>query len=371
VEAMFGYPRMSEVEMPCDNCMQGQETCSPCEEYPDGLKPCSKCKGTGTLSLQSPFKIYKIKQYPEAPEQNINRKPIEFFTPDIGILNYNAEAWKKTLQMGEDAIYIQQRVETGNVESAKSREKQLESMYAWLGRISKVIYGHIQNALDNYCALHGFGSVTVEVPVSFAIMNELEAFDYLNQIVSVDAPIFIKTSHVENFLNKYVSKSSPIIKIVEVLKRIDPFIFYTSKDLQSLSDSGIINDRDWRVHSYAYPMLMNLYTIDNTVIEKKPEEIEKLLMVAIEKKTGKLFETAEEIEENSEIFPNDLKSTVGGLLGMIEIVKAVSSGVYDLEAAVALVADRFGISEDSARRQLGSPKLLEAMNNPEEAAKLI
>lgn len=34
---------------------------------------------------------------------------------------------------------------------------------------------------------------------------------------------------------------------------------------------------------------------------------------------------------------------------MIEIVKAVSEGYYDLEAAVKLISNRFGITEDEAR----------------------
>lgn len=42
---------------------------------------------------------------------------------------------------------------------------------------------------------------------------------------------------------------------------------------------------------------------------------------------------------------------------MIEIAKAVASGLYDLDAAVALVSDRFGISEDEARKQLGTPSI--------------
>lgn len=42
---------------------------------------------------------------------------------------------------------------------------------------------------------------------------------------------------------------------------------------------------------------------------------------------------------------------------MIEIAKAVASGLYDLEAAVALVSDRFGLTEDQARKQLGSPQI--------------
>jgi len=43
---------------------------------------------------------------------------------------------------------------------------------------------------------------------------------------------------------------------------------------------------------------------------------------------------------------------------MIEIVKAVSSGVYDLDAAIAMVSQRFGLSEEEARKQLGKPQTI-------------
>lgn len=353
VEAIFGYPRMSEIELPCEVCVKGVEPCDPCEEFPEGTRPCRTCGGSGHVSLQSPFKIYKRKLFPEAPELNANIKPIEFFTPDINILTYNAEAWKKTLQMGEDAIYIQQRIETGNVESAKSREKQLESMYSWLGRISNVIYENLQLTIDNYCILTGGDRVTVYKPMSFAIMNELEAFEYLNTIVSTDAPIFIKTTHIENFLNKYISKTSPVIKIVDILKRVDAFVFYTTKDLQTMSDSGVINDRDWRTHSYAFPLLMQMYTKDPGLFDKDYNAIERALMIELNKKIGTSV-TDEEVQSNPST--EALRASVGGLTGMIEIVRAVAEGIYDLEAAANLVADRFGIPVEDARMQLGVPK---------------
>jgi hypothetical protein len=57
---------------------------------------------------------------------------------------------------------------------------------------------------------------------------------------------------------------------------------------------------------------------------------------------------------------NTLADSVGGLTGMIEIAKAVASGLYDLDAAVALVSSRFGITEDEARLQLGTPSIVNA-----------
>lgn len=67
---------------------------------------------------------------------------------------------------------------------------------------------------------------------------------------------------------------------------------------------------------------------------------------------------------------NDLKQSVGGLTGMIEIAKAVASGLYDLDAAVALVADRFALSEEEARRQLGSPNIATTDASIDKVAKL-
>lgn len=55
---------------------------------------------------------------------------------------------------------------------------------------------------------------------------------------------------------------------------------------------------------------------------------------------------------------------------MIEIVKAVSSGVYDLDAAVALVMDRFGLSEEQARAQLGTPKIITSQEDVDKIQKL-
>jgi len=61
---------------------------------------------------------------------------------------------------------------------------------------------------------------------------------------------------------------------------------------------------------------------------------------------------------------NTLAESVGGLTGMIEIAKAVAAGLYDLDAAVALVASRFKISEEEARRQIGTPQLKTVQGDP-------
>lgn len=55
---------------------------------------------------------------------------------------------------------------------------------------------------------------------------------------------------------------------------------------------------------------------------------------------------------------------------MIEIAKAVASGLYDLDAAIALVSSRFGISEEEAKRQLGTPNISDNNQDIDKVAKL-
>jgi len=55
---------------------------------------------------------------------------------------------------------------------------------------------------------------------------------------------------------------------------------------------------------------------------------------------------------------------------MIEIVKAVASGVYDLDAAIALVSQRFGISPEEARKQLGTPQQIASEQKADVVQKL-
>ncbi|MCQ4139231.1 hypothetical protein [Chryseobacterium sp. EO14] len=287
VENIFGYPRMSEIELPCDNCMHGREKCEVTDECPTGDRECTKCHGTGSLSLQSIFKIYKRK-ISENPDLNVDIDPVKFHTPDVGILEYTSKSWQNTLRLGEDSIYVQQIVETGNVQSAKSREKQLEQMYSWLDRLSNYFYQSAEKIINNFCLLNGYRKVNIEKPISFAIMNELESFEYLNSIVNSNSPIFIKTVHIENFLKKYISSSNPIIRVVDILKKVDMFCFYSMEDLQKMSNSGVIDDKDWKVHAYAFPLLNQMYATDpelfynddSSIINRLNEKLDKITLTS-------------------------------------------------------------------------------------------
>lgn len=289
VDSMFSYPRMTELVQKCTRCKGStQEPCDRTEDNPRGFRKCTVCEGKGSLSIQSVYKIYNREINKEDPQNTLSVPSVEFHTPPVEVLKYNKEAWKEYLSQAETAIHISQRVETGNIESAKSKEYDYQAMYSWLDRISNDIYPNMQTSLNQGCILNDLDELQLEKQISFAMLTEFEAFQYLQAIINSEAPIFFKTNQVEDFLNRYISKSNPIHKIVSLLKKVDIFCFYSKKELQQMSDSGIIDDQDWKINAYAYPLLMRMYTIDPEVIKNEEKTLNDLLEAIGKIKSNKL-----------------------------------------------------------------------------------
>ena len=55
--------------------------------------------------------------------------------------------------------------------------------------------------------------------------------------------------------------------------------------------------------------------------------------------------------------PNKLRETVGGLEGILSVVKSVSTGVYDLEAGANLISSLYGVPLEIAKKWIGSPSI--------------
>ncbi len=278
VNFTFSFPRMSELESPCTatGCNEGKILLtSPSEIYPDGIKDCVRCKGTGFTSSQSPYKIYKRKFDPAAVDPDtaaaiLNAKDVEFYTPDVGILGYSKKEWKDYLDLAEQAIFVPQKAETGNVESFKSKEKDLDQMYAWLMTVSERFYYVLRfviQQIENYTVANPV-DVSVNQPYSFAILSEYEAFEVLDFKLKSNAPDFIKGSEIQSFVSRFLSASSPVRKLYDVLSDVDMLLLQTTSDITTFKSNNIVTPEQWSIHVYAYPVLKKMYNQDKTLFNE-------------------------------------------------------------------------------------------------------
>lgn len=290
VNFIYSFPRMSEIQSPCENelCHNGLVDCEVSEIFPEGKCPCKVCRGTGYTSVQSPYKTY-VKRYDPTGLTEDNKALLEaddvkFYTPDVGILNYSKEEWKDYLEMAEMAIYVQQKVQTGNVESAKSKEVDLTELYAFLMRIAKTFYDRLRFVIqqfENYTVSNP-AQVTVNIPFSFAILSEQEAFDALNTILSSNAPSIIKGNQVETFILKFVSQSSPIAKAYNVLKLVDVLLLKNDNEISTLKANNIVTAEQWSIHTFSYPVLMQMYEGNRDLFDQEAERIAEQLNLQLQ-----------------------------------------------------------------------------------------
>lgn len=271
VDLMFSYPRMSEVQQECDTCQGRGET--KCET---GYEPCKVCKGSKFITIQSPYKTYrKIQDSFDADNKVFSTPSVEFYTPDVGILEYSKEQPDHYIRKAEEAVFVQQKVETGNVEAAKSKEIDREELYAWLANISKVLYNNLQMGLqylENYVNPNPI-QVSIEKPYSFAILTESEAFEALSAMLSSSVPVAIKANQIDNFVNKFISESSPVKRALQILKKYDLLLYYSTSDVASLKGNGFVDNKMCQKHTLAYPILMQMYELNNNLFEMEDEAI--------------------------------------------------------------------------------------------------
>lgn len=281
VDLMYSYPRMAEVQQPCDTC-QG----SGWQDAIQSHGTCKTCRGSKFVTIQSPYKTYrKVNDSFDTDHKVFSTPSVEFYTPDIGILDYSQKQPSYYLEKAEQAVFVQQRQDTGSVQSAESKGMDREELYSWLSNISKVLYGNLQMGLqylENYVNPNPI-QVSVEQPYSFAILTESEAFEALTVMLNSTAPVPIKANQIDNFVNKFISDSSPVKRALHILKKYDLLLYYSNDEVEGLKGSNFVDAAMCQRHTLAYPVLIQMYELNPTLFDLDDEQIIERLKTEIAK----------------------------------------------------------------------------------------
>lgn len=272
---LFAYPRLEEVDQKCTNCESGQVSCTDCNRLGDQcdtcnstqLCDCNMCDGSGILSQQSLFNVYR-KVIEEGVDSNYDS--VKFHAPDTSIFDYLKKVPMDYVREGEKSLYVQQDNEGGQAISAEAREKMLTGLYSWLGRIGGVFYDNLEHTIKVRQQLQGdFSEVKVEVPNSYAILSELEANKIISEITSSDSPSVIKNNQIKSLIGKYLSKGNHTPKMLKVLLTVDRFALYNKADFENISFSGDVLEEHRFYHAYAQSTLDKLLAEDPNLINQE------------------------------------------------------------------------------------------------------
>ena len=181
---------------------------------------------------------------------------------------------------------------------------------------------------------------------------------------------------------EYISKRFPNdVQLQDRMKdafSLDPASGKTDEEKGYLVSNSLLSKQDAIISTYIFDFVERAYTENENFNEMTKQQKQVVMNKYADEKLKEInakdtiYNKIFNVNESAAAVvggksPSDLKYTVGGLTGIIEIVKAVSSGVYDLEAAIQMVMDRFGLTYEQAKAQLGTPQII---NSEEELNKV-
>lgn len=207
---------------------------------------------------------------------------------------------------------------------------------------------------------------SIAVPEKFDLLSSQLLLDDLAKAKQNGInPVILNELQIEYAAKKFYNNPS-VKNELESIFMLDPFPNVTEEEKMIRRANEGINQEDYviscNIQQFVRRAMEEDPTFASKTLDQKNKVIRKFASDLIKKMSAK-SEIMAAVGGGDSAGPNDLKYTVGGLSAMIEIAKAVSSGLYDREAAVQLIANRFGLTEEEARKQLGEPQIV---NTPEQ-----
>lgn len=377
------FPNVIMFGSPCDFRDADGNACADGTLLIDGVtKKCPSCHGTGLKSRLSPLGTMLISPSTkfDAGETNATQDPLRFVSPDVTTLEFLKTKIAEDTDKSRKILHLQtsnSEVKGSENMTATGMAIDAKAMYSFVKPISDQIFTIYEFCLKTI-GLERYGDKFVAPELSYPKTFDFKsAEDYLVDISEAIKnnlpPSFIQTILLQ-YINAFYGDGADTAKIFKLISEADRLFGFSQDEINMKLAKGTVAKWEDVLHG-------SILMFVNEAIQEDKEFLNKPFLDQKEV----LFNKAKEVQASIEGKPiddlmnaitpnggegNQLKQSVGGLTGMIEIAKAVASGLYDLEAAVALVQDRFGVTEEEARRQIGTPQIITSTQEADKIATL-
>jgi len=229
---------------------------------------CSSCKGSGKQIRFSPSSIIFRPEVDANSPGPVDSSPmLQYHSPDIGILNAAREDWTGLLDMAVTALNLNFVLEA---QSGVAKNLDRQELYSMVAEIGHNIYDAlIYDALYRMEKLRerAYAAEPVIIkPSHYNIDTEdrlNEQFQFFSQVKGL---AFVKTETFKRAMHRMHSGNPKVLKIIDALIEIDPFITNDLDDLALAKTLGTATDFDIFVSTRANSVLRRL-------IEERDREI--------------------------------------------------------------------------------------------------
>ena len=366
------FPYREETAETCDakGCRDGVVYNSDRDEH----DTCSKCKGTGRVISRSPFGVFLREKGNAAlgTDSGSNEPMVRFISPAVDIIKYSGEAWETLLKKAEESLHLNTIDEA---QSGTAKQIDREDSFSQLTKISNNLFDEI--IFKSLVFIEKYRNVTnpmdpvIVKPISFSMKTENDLIDELNKLTDKNAPIAFLVESTKDLARKRFSGNKSVSRMVEILVSFDPIYHLNTKDKQMLLASGTIRKEDLLKSLFAYKTLTSMVADNGTEFLEQPLSV---IFAELDRQMAPIIATyipktvidinADSVEtgtQDTELARQraeaqaNLKGTVGGVQGILQIQQSVAEGITKRDAAISLLETIYGFDSDTANRLLGDP----------------
>lgn len=221
---------------------------------------CHTCRGQKFVFPTSPLLGYFLRPIPpgvtpQEREAMADRKPIEFAAPDIATIAHLSERRDILKKELDECLNVQKA--QSYAQSGVSKEKDRETMYIQIGKISEYWFGvMIKGVLEIAQAYYEpnesqRGTISVSAPVSFDIKDEsdlLEEFTVLYE----KAPLLLRFPAFADYVKKRFSNDAALARSAMLAVMYAPLAIANENERRGKPEQDIVKA------NYAMPMLLQI-----------------------------------------------------------------------------------------------------------------
>jgi len=361
------FPYREEMAESCDakGCRNGIVYNSETDEH----DRCSTCKGSGRVISRSPFGVFIREKGNTAMGETTSSEPmLRFISPPVDIIKYSGEAWETLLRKAEDALHL---TTIDEAQSGTAKQIDREDSFSQLTKISNNVFDEIIYRslvfIEKYRNVVEPSDPIIVKPISFSMKSESDLIDEITKLSDKNAPVAFLVESTKDLARKRFSGNKSVSRMVEVLVSYDPIFNLNTKDKQMLLASGTIRKDDLLKSLFAYKTLAGLVALNGTQFLEQPlgdifNQLDLAMAPMLESYIPKtVIDVSGEFGGDTELNRQraqaqaNLKGTVGGVQGILQIQQSVSQGITQRDAALTLLQTIYGFDMNQAENILGSP----------------
>lgn len=335
---------------------------------------CKVCDGTGRVSVESPFgKIIVNPANKTSMNENapVVTPPGGYITRPIESISFLKTEFRDCLKAGLAAINMEFLMNEPELNSGVAKAFDRQEMNTFFYGIARHIVENILNPVYEFINDWRYGYAlseeqreallpTINVPSKFDLISAEVASQRLATAKDKKFDTAVIARLESDYAKREFGDDCLEAQIIEVSASLDPLPNTTVDEKMSALASEMCSQLDAVLSVGLHKYITRAMNENDNFLElgqpKQLTIVEGYAQEDLDKMKPQVVPLVSTSGEASTGLPaNKLAQTASALDAQLKIAAAVAKGEYSLDAAVALLSNRLGISEEQARRELGNP----------------